>query len=228
MQSQPFFPLTAALALHLTPYTYNLFLLARLFIAGICFSAVLLLPFLEFMRHSFNNHEPSRIGGAIPGLMHDTLDPIAFTYFFPLLFGQIWGLRNDVGLVAFFLMLVAVLTSFRRSTEVSRSLSFLTWFFLGALIVILLKRFDIPPVGGLGKLPVFRYIFFFKYEEFLVSACGTVLCAIGLERLIDGEASVSVRAAALGISFGMAPLAVIAGQSKMAKEIQAGLPARFP
>jgi Bacterial membrane protein YfhO len=35
MQPQPFFPLTALLSLHPTPWTYNIFIIARLFIAGI-------------------------------------------------------------------------------------------------------------------------------------------------------------------------------------------------
>ena len=34
MQSQPFFPLTVLFSLHVTPTTYNLFLLCRLFVAG--------------------------------------------------------------------------------------------------------------------------------------------------------------------------------------------------
>src|SRR5581483_8910686 len=36
MQSQPFYPLTFALLVHLTPRTYSWYILARLFIAGIC------------------------------------------------------------------------------------------------------------------------------------------------------------------------------------------------
>lgn len=36
MQSQPFYPLTFLLSLRLTPRTYNFFILARLFVAGIC------------------------------------------------------------------------------------------------------------------------------------------------------------------------------------------------
>ena len=35
MQPQPFFPLTALLSLHPTPWTYNIFIIARLFLAGI-------------------------------------------------------------------------------------------------------------------------------------------------------------------------------------------------
>src|SRR6266700_901371 len=35
-QSQPFYPLTLALLVHVTPRTYNWFLVSRLFLAGIC------------------------------------------------------------------------------------------------------------------------------------------------------------------------------------------------
>src|SRR5579875_1593837 len=36
MQSQPFYPLTLALLVHVTPKTYSWFILSRLFVAGIC------------------------------------------------------------------------------------------------------------------------------------------------------------------------------------------------
>ncbi len=36
MQSQPFYPLTLALLLHISPRTYNWFILSRLFVAGLC------------------------------------------------------------------------------------------------------------------------------------------------------------------------------------------------
>ncbi len=48
MQSQPFFPLTALFSLHITPKTYNIYLLCRLFVAG--FGAYLFLRlFTEFV-----------------------------------------------------------------------------------------------------------------------------------------------------------------------------------
>ncbi len=192
-------------------------------VAGLCFSAILLLPFVEFMRHSYNTHDPSRIGGQVPGVLHDTLNPVDFSYYFPLLFGQpVGGLRNYFGLVAFFLMLVAALTSFRRIGRVNRTLRYLTWFFVGVFLMVLLKRFGIPPATVLGKLPFFRYIYFFKYEEFILSGCVAPLCAIGLERLITGQASAIIRATALGLSFLPAPLAVVLGQKIIAKEIQTG------
>ncbi len=48
MQSQPFYPLTLALSLHLTPRTYNFFILLRLFVAGI-FTYFYLRMFVSFM-----------------------------------------------------------------------------------------------------------------------------------------------------------------------------------
>jgi Bacterial membrane protein YfhO len=47
MQSQPYYPLTLALFAHLTPRTYNFYILARLFVAGIC-SYFFLRLFLSF------------------------------------------------------------------------------------------------------------------------------------------------------------------------------------
>jgi len=52
MQPQPFFPLAILLALHLTPYTYNLFVLARLFVAGM-FMFLFMRWFLPFLPSIF-------------------------------------------------------------------------------------------------------------------------------------------------------------------------------
>lgn len=54
MQSQPFYPLTILLSLHLTPRTYNLYLLTRLFIAGL---------FAYFFLRLFVSFVPAMAGG---------------------------------------------------------------------------------------------------------------------------------------------------------------------
>lgn len=192
-------------------------------VAGLCLSAILLLPFLEFVRHSFNVHDPGKLTGELPGLFHDSLPSMLFTYFFPLLFGQFWGLRNYFGLVAFFLMLVAAIKGFRSpGRDAEPTLNHLTWFFWAALLLVLMKRFGIPPVQNFGTVPILREVFFFKYEEFILSGCAAVLCGIGLERLIKGHASVVVRTAALGVSFLMAPLAAFLSYSSILKGIGEG------
>ena len=53
MQPQPFYPLAMLLALHPTPYTYNLFVLARLFVAGM-FMFLFMRWFLPFLPSIFS------------------------------------------------------------------------------------------------------------------------------------------------------------------------------
>lgn len=53
MQPQPFFPLTTLLALHPTPYTYNLYILARLLVAGV-FMFLFVHLFLPFFASLFS------------------------------------------------------------------------------------------------------------------------------------------------------------------------------
>ena len=343
MQSQPFYPLTILLSLHVTPFTYNLFLLARLFIAGIfsyfylrlymsfvpaiaggiasmlsgyyilymtmphlsvdvllpaallacerllrlrsygsflafvavlflvivggmpesslmllvflyayialrivcdselrmvwtalvtrfaaasaaalCLSSVLLVPFLEYMRHSYNTHDPKVIGGAIPGLYHFTPDSTIFTFLFPLMYGQWHGLANQFGIVAFFLSLIAVMTAFRqREDRRARQLHFLTLFFFGCTVVVLLKHYGIQPINNLGKLPLLRYVDFYKYTEAVLSICVAVLSAIGVERLVAGEASRAVAASALAVSAGVTCLGFFIGQQTIVVLINA-------
>jgi len=189
--------------------------------AGLCLSSILLLPFLEFMRHSYNTHDP-RVFGAIPGLFHFTPDSTIFTYLFPLMYGQWHGLANEFGIVAFFLTLVALITAFRREERSSgRHLRFLTLFFFGYAAVLLLKQYGIEPINNLGRLPLLRYVDFYKYGHAVLSICVAGLCAIGLEQLMNGRASKLVLGVALAISFAMAPLAYFIGQKTMVAEIKA-------
>lgn len=190
-------------------------------VAGLCLSSVLLLPFWQFMRHSYNTHDPTRIGGAIPGLYHFTPDSTVFTYLFPLLYGQWHGLSNQFGLVALFLALIAVMTVFRRNGESGDQLRLLTIFFFAYAVVLFLKHYGIQPINNLGKLPLLRYVDFYKYGEAVFSFCIAALCAIGLERLITGQASRAMLGLALGISFAMVPLAFFIGQKTILAELRA-------
>ncbi|HEX3684156.1 MAG TPA: YfhO family protein [Bryobacteraceae bacterium] len=190
-------------------------------IAGLCLSSVLLLPFLEFMRHSYNTHDPKIIGGAIPGLYHFTPDSTIFTFLFPLIYGQWHGLANQFGVIAFFLTLIAVLTVFARSKDRSgRQLPFLTIFFFGYAAVLLLKHYGIQPINDLGKLPLLRYVDFYKYSESVLSICVASLCAIGLERLMAGAASKAIVGTALGAAFATVPLAYFICEKTMIELIK--------
>jgi hypothetical protein len=185
--------------------------------AGLGLSCVVLLPFLEFMRHSFNTHDPKLIAGVIPGLHHFVQKSTIFTFFLPLIYGQWDGLTNYFGLVAVFLILVAVMTALRRDPG-SSPLRFLTWFFFIYAVISLLKHYGIEPIQQIGRAPLFRYVSFYKYGHAVLSICVAILCAIGLERVRSGQATRSVIAMALAVSFAIAPLAFFIGREAIIAE----------
>lgn len=202
-------------------------------VAGLALSAVLLLPFLEYLRHSQNTHDPRTLG-AIPGLFHYWPDPSIFSYFFPLLLGPYHELANEFGIIAFFLILVSVITaSGFCNNNIERQLHVrlrsLTFFFVPFLVLLVLKRFGIEPVNSIGRLPLFRFVDFYKYEEALVTVLVSILCGIGLQRLIKRDVPKGPMAVALGVAFSMIPLAAVRAQTTIAAELRANqIPAKFP
>lgn len=199
-------------------------------LAGACLSAFLLLPFLELMRHDYDTHQPQNIGAGFAGLWHQVPDSGVLTYWFPLIYGPYDWLSNDFGVIAFFLVLIAVMTAFRRADGNSiNRLRPLTFFCFAFAVIWMLKRYGFEPINSIGRLPLFRYIVFSKYEEAVVSVCISILCAIGLERLIRSEVSKAVLLIALGTASAMVPLAAILGQGKILEQMKTeGVAARVP
>ena len=192
--------------------------LAVVTVTGICLAAFFLFPFLEYAARSANSHSPSEMGGAFRGLLHDHWSVSVFTYIFPLLLGpansNVLGpgespLRNYFGLIAFYLIAIAVCGAFTKRGRNNRILKSLTWFFLSILLLMVLKRYGSGPVNFIGWLPVFRLLDFPKYGQALISICAAMLCAIGLERLIKKEVSVRVQYIVLGATAALIPLAFL-------------------
>ncbi len=165
---------------------------------GVAASGILLLPFLEFARHSFDLHQPHNIGGSITGLRYERLGPSICTYLFPLIFGppststlgsDYGGCRNYFGLLATLLVLFAIAGGLRRNKRSEILLTPLTWFFISAIAVILLKRYGFAPINMIGYLPPFQPMNFLKYDEAILSIAVSILCAIGLERLLKNQLS---------------------------------------
>ncbi len=205
-------------------------------LAGFCLSAFLLLPFVELLRHSFNIHDSDTIKGLqaflgvrIPGVLHDPLDLSLFTYIFPLLYGPPltqtlsanWtGVRNYVGIIAFFLALVAIVQAFRGSkARQDRTLRQITIFFSACVLLVLLKRYGIEPINYLGRLPMLRFEFFFKYDEPILSVSVAVLSALGLDALIKRQVSTVVQICALLFAFSVAPVALFLSRAVLSKEL---------
>ena len=160
--------------------------LAAATITGLFLSAIVLVPFFEYVRRSSNFHEIQMTRG----LEYDTISFAIFNYLLPLGFGppgHIEELRNYCGVMAFYLMAVALLTSIRR-TQSKDPLCAITWLSSATVLTIVLKRYGAPIVNEIGRLPVFRQISFPKYDEATLSFAVAILIAVGLERLIQKQA----------------------------------------
>ncbi len=183
--------------------------------AGLALAAFLLLPFWEFMHRSFDLHQPHNIGGEITGLSADPFGLSIFTYLFPLLLGPpfqgVFGIRNYVGLIAIFFLIVAVVAAVLPRTRWSETsdtrLRAITWFFFCFTFLLLAKRYGLPGLNAIGNLPFFQMLNFLKYEEALLSICVSILGAIGVERLLRHQLSVRVQAIALAATALLIPLA---------------------
>lgn len=190
--------------------------------AGFCFSAVLLLPFRQYMRHSFDAHQFANTG-SITGLICDHIGPSIFTYIFPFLFGAGWdnNLRNYVGIISIFLLIIAVLALSRSRDNGDRILNSLTCFFGILAIATIAKRYGVPLVNSIGSLPIFNLVLFPKYEEPILSFCVSVLCAIGLERLGKSQVSLLKQVIALALAFVTIPLALVLSREMVVKQLVA-------
>lgn len=179
----------------------SLVLLSTAAVAGIGLASFLLIPFYEYMIRSSNSHAPPYHAG----LSHDKLDLSALTYFFPLLFGPLYTngafvrdqVRNYVGLLSVFLIIISVACVLSRRKNRDRFLGAYTYFFAAAASLIILKRYGFEGVNWIGKLPFFGLVQFQKYAEPILAFCIWVLCAIGIERLMRREASRLIQAMAL-------------------------------
>ena len=173
----------------------------------------------------YRHAQPRNTGGWITGLYHDSPGVSIFTYFFPLLLGRL-GLRNYVGLLSTFLLLVALAAVFGRSRASDSVLRAITGFFLCVTALLVLKRYGFWGINAIGSLPFFNLVHFPKYEEGLLSICVSILAAIGLERLLRREISARAQSIALVLTALLIPLASwFARHTTATSPIQVHLPA---
>ena len=156
---------------------------------GFTLSAFLLFPFIEFITHAHDTHQPTNLRGEIAGLVYDDDWRHVITYFFPFLtgapllsmFGNPWaGLRGYWGILTPLFAIVGILTIFSQSTLKSDPRKGLAVFFLVTFTLILLKRFGSPLINWIGLLPVAKLVLFVKYEEPLLAFCIAILAGLGL------------------------------------------------
>jgi hypothetical protein len=175
--------------------------------AGFSLAAFFLLPFWELMGRSLDIHQPRNVGGRLTGLAHDSPGVSIVTYFFPLLLGRL-GLRNYVGLISTFLLLVALAAVLGKNRGNDKALRAITWFFLCFTTVVVLKRYGFPGINAIGALPFFNMVYFSKYEECSLSICVSILAAIGLERLLRCDLSRRAQIIALVTAALLIPIAL--------------------
>lgn len=175
-------------------------------VVGIGISAVMIIPFLEYLPLSWNSHS-----GGSPGLLQtDGLSwSTAATYLAPLYLGPPQGnifanfsgwttIRGFFGcsalffaLIGFFSCVVDVIKRRPGGTSVP--------FVLGIVAIFLLaKRFGEGLVNWVGALPGLREITFPKYEEAIIGCCVALLAGFGVSRLYEKRATmISILLAAL-------------------------------
>jgi hypothetical protein len=173
-------------------------------IAGVGGAAFLLLPFIEYVRLSLNQHEAANIGGALVGLQHDWVWTQLFTYTVPLIFGPAWenvttgfsgfaGIRGFFGITALYLALVAVLGAVSDRARHFDRWTGIVPFFAIATAFLLMKRFGSFAVNWVGGLPGFSLIAFYKYEEALLAFSVAMLAGMGVGRISESRPSGVIR-----------------------------------
>jgi hypothetical protein len=192
-------------------------------VLGFALAAFLLAPFVEFLSISFDMHQVRNLGlGRITGLDHDRFGFSVFTYVVPTLFGTAWKtiapglggyttLRGFFGILAALFALIAVgglPVNFPRRFSGERRLIV---FFLGAALVVLLKRYGAPLIDWIGYLPFYQLVWFPKYEEPILAFAVSVLCAFGVGQVLAQQ--VSRRRLVVSLSIAFLALAGIAAVS---------------
>ena len=188
---------------------------------GFLLAAPQLLPFLEFMRHSFDTHQAQNIGGVILGAGHDPFGRSITTYIEPLVFGPPWnditnhfsghtGVRGAFGVIPLLFAILAIAGIIRRplAKERKHHLS-LVLFFTASTLAILSKRYGNPLVNWMGSLPLFGLIGFPKYEEALLLFCVSALAALGVSAVVEHCVTLSRRVLSLLIVFVIAAAAFL-------------------
>lgn len=180
-------------------------------VVGFALAAVLLAPFLEYLRVSFDAHQVANVGH-ITGAGHDHVLLSLFTYVTPAMFGTARSptaptlggyasLRGFFGILPVLFAMFAVgglIPSRQRRSRIERRVIL---FFLCSAAVLLLKRFGSPLVNWIGYLPFFQLVWFIKYEEPLLAMAVAVLCAFGVDQVLGQRVTQGRLVATLSIAF---------------------------
>ncbi len=152
------------------------------YLAGLMLALPQVLPFLEYMKSSYNLHDPA-LSGKVPGMDFDQdLRRELFSYIFPVGWGLKCFARGFYGAAFGFLALmgaaVAGWTLLKNKAE--RTTCSIMLFLAAAFAVLLLKRFGNPLIQWIGLLPLANMVWFPKYDEPIMATCIAALAAYGV------------------------------------------------
>ncbi len=150
-------------------------------VAGLGLSAVLLIPFVEYL--FFNAWHVHGEGVGLQAVTADKAITMVLPWYYSRELVSYDGWRYNtwpggwIGLLPFILALFAVFT--KGITRARIPVAFL-------FVVYLLKIYGIPPVSWAGYLPVFDLVKFPLHMTQTVAFCGAVLCGIAVYALQTG------------------------------------------
>jgi hypothetical protein len=164
-------------------------LIAAAYIAGLTIALPQVLPFLEYVRASYNLHDPA-ITGVYSGLLGEfDWRRGFFSYVFPHCWSDKCFARGFYGVSLSFLAFLGLSVASWRLFKVKaeRAMSVIIVFHALMFLAMVLKRFGHPLVQWYGELPLANLIYYYKYNEPLMALCIAVLASAGVAYLQLGR-----------------------------------------
>lgn len=184
-------------------------------ILGFTLSALFLLPFLEFMKYSFDMHQPSN-RDVVAGIKHDTGFKSFLIYLIPMIFGGVYNsvFKDQIGIIGywgvlpFLFAVLSVIAYFRlKRDQFFNTTNLLVIFFSLSATLMVMKRFGFYLINWIGYLPLSNMINYPKYQEPLLGFAVAVLAGIGFSVLSEEKLKqrhfISAVAVTAGIIFGL-------------------------
>jgi hypothetical protein len=157
-------------------------LIAAAYFTGLAIALPQVLPFLEYVKSSFNIHDPSQTGD-YAGLIHDAdWRRGVLSYLFPGGWAQKCFARGFYGVALSYLAAIGFCVSAWRLFKVraERATCVIVVFLAAIFAAMMLKRFGCPLVQWYGALPVANMIFYHEYNEPMMALCVAILAAFGV------------------------------------------------
>lgn len=181
-------------------------------VLGCMLAAPQILPFLEYATQSFSTHQTGH--GPMPGtIAHGDFSLHFLPYIAPLAFGPVginsfpqqipyFGFNGYWGSCVFLLAIIAavhwIFRTFAKVKEGSEPLHRATSFFGAAAIVLLMKKFGLPPIDWLGHLPLLNLVVYWKYAELPLGFALCFLAAAGMDLISRRKVSAGTLVISLG------------------------------